>query len=131
MRVCTSMQALEDDEMMRQYAALLHRQDTAREAALLALQARTALRAEVAGAEVSAVTACHNISHQAHLTRPVGMTALRPPVPAAATAAADLLLSCKGQLWQPLPEHLCQGGAICRWRDALVWSVLACSVYVH
>ena len=47
------LQGLEDDEMMRQYAALLHRQDTAREAALLALQARTALRAEVAGAEVS------------------------------------------------------------------------------
>ena len=38
--------------MMRQYAALLHRQDTAREAALLAMQARTALRAEVAGQEV-------------------------------------------------------------------------------
>ncbi len=46
------MQALDDDEMMRQYAALLLRQDTAREAALLALQARTAMRAEVAGLEV-------------------------------------------------------------------------------
>ncbi|DBB03299.1 TPA: hypothetical protein ACH3X3_010687 [Trebouxia sp. C0006] len=45
-------QALDDDEMMRQYAALLLRQDTAREAALLALQARTAMRAEVAGLEV-------------------------------------------------------------------------------
>ena len=46
------MQALDDDEMMRQYAALLLRQDTAREQALLALQARTAMRAEVAGLEV-------------------------------------------------------------------------------
>ncbi|DBA69943.1 TPA: hypothetical protein ACH3X2_012436 [Trebouxia sp. C0005] len=45
-------QALDDDEMMRQYAALLLRQDTAREQALLALQARTAMRAEVAGLEV-------------------------------------------------------------------------------
>lgn len=47
------MQALDDDEMMRQYAALLLRQDTAREEALRALQARTAMRAEVAGLEVS------------------------------------------------------------------------------
>ena len=46
------MQALDDDEMMRQYAATLLRQDTAREMALLAMQARTALRAEVAGLEV-------------------------------------------------------------------------------
>ncbi len=46
------VQALDDDEMMRQYAALLLRQDTAREEALLALQARTAMRAEVAGLEV-------------------------------------------------------------------------------
>ena len=46
------VQALDDDEMMRQYAALLLRQDTAREGALLALQARTAMRAEVAGLEV-------------------------------------------------------------------------------
>jgi len=43
------MQALDDDEMMRQYANLLLRQDTAREEALKALQARTALQAEVAG----------------------------------------------------------------------------------
>ncbi len=38
--------------MMRQYAALLLRHDTARGGALLALQARTAIRAEVAGLEV-------------------------------------------------------------------------------
>ena len=47
------MQALEDDEMMRKYATLLARQDTAREDALKALQARTAMRAEVAGLEVT------------------------------------------------------------------------------
>jgi hypothetical protein len=46
------VKALDDDEVMRQYAALLLRQDTAREEALLALQARTAMRAEVAGLEV-------------------------------------------------------------------------------
>lgn len=57
------MQALDDDEMMRQYAALLRRQDTAREAALLALQAQTALRAEVAGAEVSVNAVLMLVSH--------------------------------------------------------------------
>ena len=45
-------QALVDDEMMRQYANLLLRQDTARAEALMAFQARTALRTEVAGSEV-------------------------------------------------------------------------------
>ena len=49
--VCRT-QALEDDEMMRQYANLLMRQDTARAEALRAFQDRTALRAEVAGTEV-------------------------------------------------------------------------------
>ena len=48
----TLLQALDDDEMMRQYAELLARQDSAREDALKALQARTAMRAEVAGLEV-------------------------------------------------------------------------------
>lgn len=52
------MQALEDDEMMRRYATLLARQDTAREDALKALQARTAMRAEVAGLEVT-----HTLTH--------------------------------------------------------------------
>ena len=47
-----TLQALDDDEMMRQYAELLARQDSAREDALKALQARTAMRAEVAGLEV-------------------------------------------------------------------------------
>ena len=46
------MQALDDDEMMRQYANLLLRQDSARADALKAFQARTALRAEAAGTEV-------------------------------------------------------------------------------
>ena len=46
---CHVMQALEDDEMMRRYATLLARQDTARDDALKALQARTPMRGEVAG----------------------------------------------------------------------------------
>lgn len=52
-RSCAILQALDDDEMMRRYAALLARQDTARENELKAMQARTAMRAEVAGLEVS------------------------------------------------------------------------------
>lgn len=39
--------------MMKRYAALLATQDTAREEALKAMQARTAMRAEVAGLEVT------------------------------------------------------------------------------
>lgn len=50
---CSTLQALDDDEMMRRYAALLARQDTARENELRAMQARTAMRAEVAGLEVT------------------------------------------------------------------------------
>ena len=63
-------QALDDDEMMRQYAQLLARQDTAREDALKSFQARTAMRAEVAGLEVptaaaasQALTPLHPHSH--------------------------------------------------------------------
>ena len=52
-RSCATLQALDDDEMMRRYAALLARQDTARENELKAMQARTAMRAEVAGLEVT------------------------------------------------------------------------------
>ena len=52
-RSCAILQALDDDEMMRRYAALLARQDTARENELKAMQARTAMRAEVAGLEVT------------------------------------------------------------------------------
>lgn len=59
------MQALDDDEMMRRYATLLARQDTAREDALRALQARTAMRAEVAGLEVT-----HTLVHVPVVTKP-------------------------------------------------------------
>lgn len=52
-RSCFFLQALDDDEMMRRYAALLARKDTARENELRAMQARTAMRAEVAGLEVT------------------------------------------------------------------------------
>ena len=53
------LQALDDDEMMRRYAALLARQDTVRENELKAMQARTAMRAEVAGLEVSHSSSRH------------------------------------------------------------------------
>ncbi|DBA90787.1 hypothetical protein WJX77_006942 [Trebouxia sp. C0004] len=64
-------QALDDDEMMRQYAALLLRQDTAREEALLALQARTALRAEVAGLEVKKARDEREAAENAHIAAAV------------------------------------------------------------